>query len=56
MRSPTRPARRSGYGAPTPDGRKVVTVFTTSDVVAIDADGINFTDLPSPVSRGEVAA
>jgi len=41
---------------PTPDGRKVVTVFTTSDVVAIDANGINFTDLPSPVSVGEVAA
>ncbi len=41
---------------PSPDGRKRLTVFSTADVTGIDANGINFTDLPAPVGTTAVAA
>ncbi len=42
---------RSDFGAkfrlrrPSPDGRKIVVRFTAADVVAINANGIDLTDL-----------
>jgi hypothetical protein len=41
---------------PSPDGRKRVTVFRAGDVEAINVNGLDLTDLGSPVSTRAVAA